>query len=189
MPNNIIIIFVIFAFITLSGCFSNEKKNKVIIIDKSTGQENITYFADTLETKKEFLDAHEKTNTKTKKKVAKKKNLKNKNVLIPVAAKIIKPFSKNHQGLSFGTKSGQTVRAISDGTVVYSGNKLKSRGKMIIIRHPLGFYSSYAHNQSLNVESGDKVEKGQFIAITGEDNFYFEMNKFETPINPIKYLK
>jgi lipoprotein NlpD len=44
-------------------------------------------------------------------------------------------------------------------------------------------------NQTLQVQSGDKVKKGQVIATTGKNNFYFEMKKFETPINPIKYLK
>jgi lipoprotein NlpD len=39
-------------------------------------------------------------------------------------------------------------------------------------------------NQTLQVQSGDKVKKGQVIATTGKNNFYFEMKKFETPINP-----
>lgn len=192
MSNNATIFFIVFAFIMLSSCFSDEKKERVIIIDKSTGQENIKHFANVPEIKKAPTHPQKDKYSnyqKTKKKTIKKTKIKNKNVSIPVAAKIIKPFSKNHQGLSFGTKSGQTVRAINNGTVVYSGNKLKSRGKMIIIKHPLGFYSSYAHNQSLSVKSGDKVEKGQSIATTGDDNFYFEIKKFETLINPIKYIK
>jgi lipoprotein NlpD len=81
------------------------------------------------------------------------------------------------------------VRAVKDGMVVYSGNKNKKNGKTIIIKHALGFYSSYMQNQTLQVQSGDKVKKGQVIATTGKNNFYFEMKKFETPINPIKYLK
>jgi hypothetical protein len=42
--------------------------------------------------------------------------------------------------------------------------------------------------KTLQVQSGNKVKKGQIIATTGKNNFYFEMKKFETPINPIKYL-
>jgi lipoprotein NlpD len=34
-------------------------------------------------------------------------------------------------------------------------------------------------NQTLQVQSGDKVKKGQVIATTGKNNFYFEMKKFE----------
>ncbi len=60
---------------------------------------------------------------------------------------------------------------------------------MIIIKHPLGFYSTYTQNQSLKVKDGDNVTKGQVIALTSNNDFYFEMKKFETPINPLKYLK
>ena len=91
--------------------------------------------------------------------------------------------------LLFNTKPGQEVRAIRDGIITYSGNKMKSFGKMLIIKHPLGFYSSYTQNQSLKVERGDQVKKGQIIALTGINDFYFEMKKFKTPINPLKYLK
>jgi lipoprotein NlpD len=46
------------------------------------------------------------------------------------------------------------VRAVKDGTVVYSGNKNKKNGKTIIVKHALGFYSSYMQNQTLQVQSG-----------------------------------
>jgi lipoprotein NlpD len=38
------------------------------------------------------------------------------------------------------------------------------------------------------VSEGDSIEKGQLIAITGDKPFYFEMKKYEEPINPLKYL-
>jgi lipoprotein NlpD len=40
----------------------------------------------------------------------------------------------------------------------------------------------------LLVSEGDEIEKGQVIAITGNKPFYFEMKKYEEPINPLKYL-
>lgn len=166
---------VIFIYASLIGCFSSSPKRPVIIIDKSTGLENInpSSFAE-----------HIKPETIIAKKIAIRKNKS-----IPVAGEVIKYFSKKHQGLTFGTYSGQAVRAIRKGVVVYSGDKIKSHGKMIIIKHPLGFYSSYIRNETLKVQSGDKVKKEQIIALTGEDNFYFEMKKFETLINPLEYLK
>lgn len=169
-----IIIFISTAFI---GCFSRSPERAVIIIDKSTRQQNIdsSHFSEDIKPKR--------TSVKAKKAIVRKSES------IPVAGKVIKYFSKKHPGLTFDTNSAQAVRAIRDGTVVYSGNKMKSHGQMITIKHPLGFYSSYIRNQSLKVQVGDKVKKGQVIALTGKDNFYFEMKKFETLINPIKYLK
>ena len=177
MLNKLIIVFI---SLVLISCFPEKTKKPVVIIDRSTGQENISseHFSITPKPKKEVID----------RKTSEKRKITN-SALIPVAAKIIKTFSKNHQGLSFATNAGQVVRAVKSGTVVYSGNKAKNNAKMIIIKHPLGFYSYYMQNQTLQAQNGDKVEKGQIIATTGKNNFYFEMKKFETPINPIKYLK
>lgn len=174
---------VIFTATTLSACFSNSPKKPVIIIDKSTGQENIDPTPHSKNIKPEKT-----IDRKTTKKILKKAMVE-KNRSIPITGKIIKTFSKKHQGLTFSTQPGQIVRAIRDGVVVYSNNKMQSHGKIIIIKHPLGFYSSYTHNQSLKVQSGNKVTKGQIIAYTGKNNFYFTMKKFETPIDPLKYLE
>ena len=108
----------------------------------------------------------------------------------PVKAKILKDFSvkDKHLGLTFDTQAGQEVYAIRAGTVVYSGDKLKSLGKMIIIKHAFGFYSTYTQNQEYYVREGDHVEKGELIAKTGKKPFYFEMKKYSDTINPLKYL-
>jgi lipoprotein NlpD len=168
---------VIFISTSLGGCFSSSPKSRVIIVEKSINQQNInqTRLANNAVIVKE-----------TKKSINK---VSKKSWSIPVASKVIKTFSKKHTGLTFNTKPGQKVRAIRNGVVVYSGDKMKSYGKMIIIKHPLGFYSTYTQNQSLKVKHGDKIKKGQVIALTGKGDFYFEMKKFETPINPLKYLK
>ena len=115
----------------------------------------------------------------------------NKNWTLPVDSSILKNYSEknNHLGLTFNNNAGQDVRAVRKGEVVYSGNKMTSYGKMIIIKHAFGFYSSYTQNQLLRTREGDHVEKGQVIALTGKNPFYFEMKKYSDPINPLKYLK
>jgi putative glycosyltransferase (TIGR04372 family) len=112
-----------------------------------------------------------------------------KNWCLPVDAEILKKFSieNNHPGLTYGSELGQDVRAVRKGKVVYSGDKMTSYGKMIIIKHAYGFYSIYNQNQEIYVSEGDSIEKGQVIAITGNNPFYFEMKKYEEPINPLRY--
>ena len=114
----------------------------------------------------------------------------NKNWSLPVDAEILKKFSieNNHPGLTYDNILGQDVRAVRKGEVVYSGDKMASYGKMIIIKHAYGFYSIYNQNQEIYVSEGDSIEKGQVIAVTGNKPFYFEMKKYEEPINPLKYL-
>ena len=109
---------------------------------------------------------------------------------LPVDASILKNYSEKdgHFGLTYNNSSGQEVRAVRKGEVVYSGDRMASYGKMIIIKHSYGFYSIYNQNQELLVSEGDTIEKGQLIALTGDKPFYFEMKKYEEPINPLKYL-
>ncbi len=163
-------------FLLTTGCFSSQQE--IIIVEKSTNLQNIS--------QQKFANNTTKTR-KTKQKIVKKTNRWS----IPVEGNISKTFStrNKHLGLTFDTKTGQNVRAIRDGKVVYVGNKMKSHGKMIIIRHPFGFYSSYTQNKALMVENNDAVTKGQIIAITSKVPFYFEMKKFKQPIDPLKYLK
>ncbi|QKQ24242.1 M23 family metallopeptidase [Candidatus Ruthia endofausta] len=174
--------FLVLGFILLlmTGCFSSQQK--VIIVEKSINLQNISQHKLT----------NNPTNTKrTKQKIVRKVNRKINKWSIPVKGNISETFSRKnkHLGLTFNTKTGQNVRAIRDGEVVYVGNKIKNHGKMIIIRHPFGFYSLYTQNKDLIVENGDVIIKGQIIAITSKVPFYFEMKKFKQPINPLKYLK
>ena len=174
----------------LSGCFTNDP-NKVVVEDRSFNKENaISSFE--VEDAQTIIEPTEpvKVGTakaKTERKLAKQKS----SWFIPVDAEILKKYSPDdqHLGITFATEPDQEVRAIRDGTVVYSGSKMKSYGKMIIIKHAFGFYSSYTQNQLLRAREGDHVEKGQVIALTGKNPFYFEMKKYSDPINPLKYLK
>jgi len=158
MPTKYLILFL---SLILSGCLTNDS-GQVTIVEKSFNK---------------VLDDNQVASD-------------NKNWSLPVAAEILKKFSieNNHPGLTYDNVLGQDVRAVRKGEVVYSGDKMTSYGKMIIIKHAYGFYSIYNQNQEIYVSEGDSIEKGQVIAITGNKPFYFEMKKYEEPINPLKYL-
>ena len=158
MPTKYLILFL---SLILSGCLTNNP-DQVTVVEKSFNK---------------VLDDNQVTSN-------------NKNWSLPVDAEILKKFSieNNHPGLTYDNVLGQDVRAVRKGEVVYSGDKMTSYGKMIIIKHAYGFYSIYNQNQEIYVSEGDSIEKGQVIAITGNKPFYFEMKKYEEPINPLKYL-
>ena len=158
---------ILFLSLILSGCLTN-----------APGQVNVV--------EKSFNKVLDDNQNNSKSKVASNNN----NWSLPVDAEILKQFSieNNHQGLTYDNVLGQDVRAVRKGQVVYSGDKMTSYGKMIIIKHAYGFYSIYNQNQEIYVSEGDNIDKGQVIAITGNKPFYFEMKKYEEPINPLKYL-
>ena len=164
MPTKYLILFL---SLILSGCLTNDP-GQVTVVEKSFNK---------------VLDDNQNN---SKAKVASN----NKNWSLPVDAEILKKFSieNNHPGLTYDNVLGQDVRAVRKGEVVYSGDKMTSYGKMIIIKHAYGFYSIYNQNQEIYVSEGDSIEKGQVISITGNKPFYFEMKKYEEPINPLKYL-
>jgi len=158
MPTKYLILFL---SLILSGCLTNDP-GQVTVVEKSFNK---------------VLDDNQVASN-------------NKNWSLPVDAEILKKFSieNNHPGLTYDNVLGQDVRAVRKGEVVYSGDKMTSYGKMIIIKLAYGFYSIYNQNQEIYVSEGDSIEKGQVIAITGNKPFYFEMKKYEEPINPLKYL-
>ena len=155
-------------FIGLSGCLTNQP-GQVIVEEKSFNM---------VESSSQVSKTH-----------SKKTDVK-KNWSLPVDSPIQKNYSEKdgHYGLTFDNTPGQEVRSVRRGEVVYSGDRMASYGKMIIIKHAYGFYSIYNQNQELLVSEGDAIEKGELIAITGDKPFYFEMKKYEEPINPLKYL-
>ena len=154
--------------IFLAGCFTNDP-GQVTVIEKSFNK----------------IVAEQQQN----KSINKKSNVNN-DWSLPIDSSILKNYSEedSHFGLTFNNTAGQEVRAIRKGEVVYSGDKMTSYGKMIIIKHAYGFYSIYNQNQALLVSEGDTIEKGELIALTSDKPFYFEMKKYEEPINPLKYL-
>lgn len=99
-----------------------------------------------------------------------------------------------NDGINVALPTGTPVRAAENGLVVYSGNELPGYGNLLLIRHSEGWISTYAHNQSLKVERGDLVTKGQIISYSGSTGnvatpqLHFELRLYGKPVDPITYL-
>lgn len=77
-----------------------------------------------------------------------------------------------HPGTDFGTPVGSKVKSVSGGTVRGSGNTdafpgCYAWGKWILVDHDNGLSSLYAHLSSVLVSSGQRVEAGEVIALSG----------------------
>ncbi len=117
----------------------------------------------------------------------------------PVRGRIIsdfgaKPGGGRNEGVNLAVPEGTPVKAAGDGTVIYSGNELKGYGNLVLVRHDEGYVSAYAHNSVLNVKRGDKVRRGDAVALAGatgsvnQPQVHFELRKGNKPVDPLKYL-
>jgi len=118
----------------------------------------------------------------------------------PARGQVITGFAKTengkrNDGIDISMPAGTPVKAAENGVVIYSGDGLKEYGKTILVRHDDGLVTVYAHAQSLNVNRGDKVTRGQVIASSGmtgvakTPRLHFEVRKNASPVDPTTYLE
>lgn len=113
----------------------------------------------------------------------------------PARGRIIQSYRKgNNDGINIAVPEGTAVKAAEAGTVAYAGSELRGYGNLVLIRHPNGYVSAYAHNGELNVKRGDAVRRGQTIAKSGRSGnvsspqLHFELRQGSTPVDPTEYL-
>lgn len=71
-----------------------------------------------------------------------------------------------HLGVDYGAPPGTPVVASAAGAVTFAGRE-GGYGKLLKIRHPNGYVTSYAHLSRLEVRVGQKVGQGQRIGRVG----------------------
>ncbi|MFI8414835.1 M23 family metallopeptidase [Paeniglutamicibacter gangotriensis] len=76
------------------------------------------------------------------------------------------PGFMNHNGLDYGAACGTPVKASAAGTVVQSEFAGHS-GNRVQIDHGNGLETSYNHNSALKVSVGQKVKRGEVVALVG----------------------
>ena len=72
-----------------------------------------------------------------------------------------------HLGEDFHAPMGTPIHAANTGEVVLA-RELFYEGNCVVIDHGLGFMTMYMHLSQFNVKEGDKVEKDQVIALSGD---------------------
>jgi murein DD-endopeptidase MepM/ murein hydrolase activator NlpD len=117
----------------------------------------------------------------------------------PVRGRVIagfgaKPNGQQNDGINVAVPEGTSVKAAEDGVVAYAGNELKGYGNLVLVRHPNGYVTAYAHASELKVKRGDTIKRGQIIATAGQTGgvsspqLHFEVRKGSTPVDPLPYL-
>jgi murein DD-endopeptidase MepM/ murein hydrolase activator NlpD len=113
----------------------------------------------------------------------------------PLRGPVISPFGaggdgERNDGINIAAEQGTPIRAAAAGTVTYAGNELKGYGNLILIAHDDGYVTAYAHAQSMAVDRGDRVDRGQVIGAAGatggvrQPQLHFEIRRGIRPVDP-----
>ena len=117
----------------------------------------------------------------------------------PVSGKVVKGYGasadgQRNDGVNISATKGEEVRAAAGGEVVYAGSELAGFGNLVLIRHPGGWVTAYAHSDTVLVSEGDLVRQGQPIATVGSTGnaggpqVHFELRKGKEPVDPSLHL-
>ncbi len=110
---------------------------------------------------------------------------------------ILNPFYrtlKSHQGIDYTIAEGSSVFATADGVVKEISDKNSTLGKTIVIDHGNGYQTSYSHLLSAFVRRGQKVQRGDVIALTGNSglslapHLHYEVRYNDLRVDPIHYF-
>jgi len=99
-----------------------------------------------------------------------------------------------HRGLDFAVKEGDTVIATGDGIVENITSSRTGFGTTLEIQHTPHIKTHYSHLQSVLVQPGKPVKKGQAVALTGKSGsvlwpvLHYEVRYDNQPINPEDYF-
>ncbi len=101
-------------------------------------------------------------------------------------------FHRAHTGVDFGAPTGTRVKATGDATVVFAGRK-GGYGNLVILRHPNGYETYYAHLSKFapTTRPGRSVSQGDLIAYVGSTgastgpHLHYEVRIAGRPQNPM----
>jgi len=108
----------------------------------------------------------------------------------------ISPFTGRrefHSALDIANRIGTPIIAPADGKVSFSGRRWLL-GNVIEINHGHGFLTRYAHCKGFKKKKGDRVKRGETIALMGNTgrstgpHVHYQIKLNGVPVNPEKYI-
>lgn len=112
----------------------------------------------------------------------------------PVRGTVISAFGiqgigRRNDGIDIRSPAGSPVRVAAGGQVVYAGNEVPGFGNLVLVKHPDGWVTAYAHLASIGVQMRQAVVQGQTLGDVGatgsvpEAQLHFEVRYAATPMD------
>ncbi|WP_104657852.1 M23 family metallopeptidase [Ralstonia insidiosa] len=102
-----------------------------------------------------------------------------------------------HSGVDLAAPTGRAVRASEAGVVAHIGNERRGYGKYVVIRHPEGLTSYYAHLSKIDpkLRVGMHIERAQRVGAVGRTgtatgpHLHFEVRRDDRPVDPLALIR
>jgi septal ring factor EnvC (AmiA/AmiB activator) len=121
----------------------------------------------------------------------------------PVAGTLTSPYGyrnhpvheerKFHTGVDISVPSGSEVKATANGIVSFAG-WTENSGIVVVAEHGHGFSTAYAHNRKALVRVGQRIARGDVIAMSGSTgvstgpHVHYEIWRNGHPADPVGFL-
>ena len=98
-----------------------------------------------------------------------------------------------HRGLDIAAHAGSPIIAPANGLVTFAGGK-GLMGNMVTIEHGFGMVTRYGHAQKLLKKKGNRVKRGEVIALVGNTgrstgpHLHYEVRLNGVAVNPMNYF-
>lgn len=102
--------------------------------------------------------------------------------------------SSRHSGIDISAQIGTKVIAPNNGRVALVAKNLLSPGNTLVIDHGMGLFTSYYHLNTIDVEEGKDVKKGDVIATVGSTGFstgphlHYAVSIYNTYVNTYQIM-
>lgn len=102
-------------------------------------------------------------------------------------------MARPHEGIDVTAPMGSPIEAPAAGLVIDAGWE-SGYGNTIAIDHGFGIVTKFAHASKLLVKTGQRVQRGQRIALVGNSglatgpHLHYEVHVKGRPVDPLKYV-
>jgi murein DD-endopeptidase MepM/ murein hydrolase activator NlpD len=102
-------------------------------------------------------------------------------------------LARPHEGIDVSAPMGSPIEAPAAGVVTDAGWET-GYGNTITINHGFGIVTKFAHASKLLVKTGQRVSRGQRIALVGNSglatgpHLHYEVHVNGKPVDPLKYV-
>jgi murein DD-endopeptidase MepM/ murein hydrolase activator NlpD len=102
-------------------------------------------------------------------------------------------YARPHEGIDVSAPMGTPIEAPAAGRVAQAGWQA-GYGNVVRIDHGFGLQTKYAHASRLLVKTGDRVQRGQRVALVGSTglstgpHLHYEVHVEGRPVDPLRYV-